>query len=357
MTLSAVIVSSHPARRCGVADYSRELVRHMPPHVHAVHRRLDLRSGLISYLVQCFRVSATLLCSRPDVFHLQYTPTTSGPAALWLVLLARLRGARTFITCHERPSTYARVLPRFARRLYSAFERILLHLAERVFVLSEVHEAELVRTYGVQPRLVHLGVREAARGRSRHAPGPTLTFAGFLRPQKGLEDIIEAAPIIAERLGRIRVQIVGAVASRDRAYVDDLRRTLAAVEEGERCQIELVEDAGDAEFERRVLVSDLFVFPSRRASQSITLNLVLEGRIPIVSAAGTGVAEIVDQHQLGAIYVPGDAQGLARAVIDLLRDVHRYHICQSNIAGFARLTGWRTVSQQHADDYEELRAA
>jgi len=329
----------------------------MPPHVSVIHNRVDLRSRPISYLAQCARAAATLVRSRPDVFHLQYTPTTSGPAALGLILLARLLGARTFITCHERPSTYARALPAFARPPYRAFERMLLRLAERVFVLSAVHEAELVRAYGVRPRLVHLGVREEARGGTRHVAGPTLTFAGFLRPQKGLEDIVEAAPVIARRVGGIHVQIVGAVAPRDRAYVNDLRRRIADIEQQEGCEIALIEDVADEEFERRVLDSDLFVFPSRSASQSITLNLVLEGRIPVVSAAGTGVAEIVDRYELGVVYPPGDSQALSRVAADLLLDVNRYHSCQSNIARFARLTGWRAVSQQHADDYEESRAA
>lgn len=356
-SIAVLMASSYPASHCGVSHYVRELADHMPSGVTVTHLTLDLRAGIPVYITQSLLAGASLLRRAPDVLHVQYTPTTAGPSALPLAALARLRGVSVCVTAHERPSTYARRLPAPARVLFRLFERALFRLAGRVLVLSGAHGEELLTEYATPSDFVHLGVREEPRVRLLDSSTPTVTVAGFIRPGKGIEDAIVAAPALAERLGgAVCVQVVGSVEPRDRQYADDLKRR---AEENARpgCDVTFVEGADAAEFERLITSSDVYVFPSRTASQSITMNLVLEARIPVVCSSATGVAEIVREHGLGAIYPPGDVEALVRSVASLLDDPGAYAACQANIERFTRIASWREVSGVHAATYQELRAA
>jgi glycogen(starch) synthase len=232
--------------------------------------------------------------------------------------------------------------------------------ADRVVVFSRAHQRELM-TAGIRADVEHLGVEPARSGETAGSarrspdPGARITYAGFLRPAKGIEDLIRAAPFIAAACPGCRIQIVGATAAKDRAYARELQSL--ASECGAAPFVQFTGDVSTAEFEGIMRQSDLFVFPFRTVSQSITFNEVVALGVPVVASDRGGVGEVVCEHGMGLTCAAGDPAALARAVTSLLRDRAMYETCAARAAAYARLASWPNVAERHIALYHGAVAA
>jgi glycosyltransferase involved in cell wall biosynthesis len=356
---SLLMLSSYPAGLCGVSTYTGQLLRRLEPDMPCTSRRLDLRTGALAYAVDAARALAA--CFRRNGYvHIQYTPTTTGPAAPLLAWAARLRGSAVIVSAHERPSTYERKLPAPARVAFGLFERALFAAAGRVIVFSNIHRAELADRFGVDAEVMPLGMETDVPG-ERTAPdgvrAAIVTFAGFIRSSKGVEDLIEAAPAIAERIGACHIRIVGAVAERDRGYAATVEALARDAGRQPGCRVTVTTGPDDVEFDRLMRETDLFVFPFRTVSQSITFNRAIAMGTPVVASDIGGVGEIVRSQGVGLVYRAGDAAALADAAARLLSERDTYEGCRDRARAYAALADWRAVATRHRATYLELAAA
>ena len=349
-----------------MADYTSQLLRRLDGRFQCDARQLDMRHGTLAYARQCADVASALMRRPYACVHLQYTPTTSGPAAPALLWLARLRRARVIISAHERPSTYERRLRRPLRFAFGMFERMLLRSAERALVFSKAHAQEIAARHRMYAAVVHMGI-DAVDGQAANLSGgrdlPIVTFAGFIRPSKGVDVLVRAAPLAAARAGRpFRVRIVGATDPRDAAYVERLQRDIARANDARARDadsnvVEFVGEVPPDEYRQILASSYLFVFPFRTVSQSITFNEVMALGTPAIASDVGGVGEVIDEFGVGLTFKCDDAEDLARAIGRMLMDRELYAACRVRAQQYARLADWQNVAAVHEDTYREVLAA
>ena len=153
--------------------------------------------------------------------------------------------------------------------------------------------------------------REVAR-RRLGIDGPLLLFLGLVRPYKGVDLLLDAAPEIL-RGGDARIAIVGEVFPGSRK----LRRRWERSPLKERI---LWNDVYLPEEEMALWLAacDAVVLPYRKVSGSAIAARAIAARRPIAASAVGGLREIVRPGETGELFDPGDARGLAAAVKRIL---------------------------------------
>ncbi len=139
--------------------------------------------------------------------------------------------------------------------------------------------------------------------------GPLIGTVARLEPQKGLDVLIRALPLVRRTLPGVRCVIVG-----QGALEPELRALARALHVEEH-----VVFAGTRRDIPAVLAAlDLFVLPSRFEGLSLALLEAMAAGKPVVATAVSGTVEVIDPGRTGILVPPEDEGALARAVLDLL---------------------------------------
>lgn len=244
-----------------------------------------------------------------DLLHL-HTPWT--PALAWQVWRrARLPSVATFhatLPENGRPDLAARLILSAGR-----------HFSRRVaatIVPSEVPREQWTRS-GVSPAPLVLPPsidlapwRSAAAAAPPRDGGPALLFLGRLEPRKGVGTLAAAWP-------RIRAQLPGArltVASPDTPTPD----IAALIRSG---GVSHVRAPAREEVQRLMAGSDFLLAPSLYGESFglVLLEAMAAGALPI-AADNAGYRTVLTGPLSALLVAPGDADALARRVVDLAGD-------------------------------------
>lgn len=170
-------------------------------------------------------------------------------------------------------------------------------------------------------RIIHCGVDPARYGNAPDdQPGRRILFVGRLAAAKGV-------PVLLEAFAAARGELAG----------DGPPPELILVGDGpERPQIEAY--AGDlglgeavrftgylsqGEVADQLARSDLFALPSFAEGVPVVLMEAMAARRPVLTTRIAGIPELVEDGVSGRIVAPGDAESLAEAMVDMLRDPER----------------------------------
>jgi glycosyltransferase involved in cell wall biosynthesis len=141
--------------------------------------------------------------------------------------------------------------------------------------------------------------------------GERVLFFGRIWPYKGLQYLIAAEPLIAQRVGRFTIVIAGTGESVD-AYQ-------SLMSDASRYEIhnEYISEAKRDDLFRR---SAVVVLPYVEASQSGVVLLAFAHGRPVVASRVGGLPEVVDDGVDGYLVPPGDPVALADAITRVLSD-------------------------------------
>ena len=283
-----------------------------------------------------------------DIVHWQWAPS---PALDLRALRAARRGTgATVFTAHD-------VLPRRSRdaaplwaELYSTCDRVIVHgAASRDRLLVEVGGVPSERIAVIPHALLHAG--EAAGARPEQGD-PRLLFFGLIRPDKGLDLLIEALPAVAERVPGVTLDVVGS----PRMPLEPLRERAQALGVAGRITWDLrfVPEADVAGVIARARVVAL---PYRWIEGSGVLATVLaQGVPPVVTSVGT-FPELCAEYDLGDPVTPDDPGALAGALVRALTDPAAR---SRALAGMARARAeltWERTARLTLELYERALAA
>lgn len=169
-------------------------------------------------------------------------------------------------------------------------------------------------------KVIGLGVREAPRSDAANAARLRARFLGDgrvlvvsvarLAHQKGIDVMIEAARLVADRDPGVRFVIVG-----DGPLREDVHKLSHA-----RGVDRILSFAGDSSSVGDFLAaSDIFLLTSRWEALPVTIVEAFRARLPVIATDCGGVAEIVDAT-VGAVTPIEDPQATAGAVLKLAGD-------------------------------------
>jgi glycogen synthase len=175
--------------------------------------------------------------------------------------------------------------------------------------------------------VVHNGVRISMtpegglidRRKLCHQESVRLLFAGRVVDVKGLHILIEALPIIDDRMPpgiALEVNVVGD--TQDREYSDELRRRIAELGYGKSVHFR----PPVPEWLMRSLFNehDIYVFPSLYEPFSLTLIHGLAAGIPTIASSVGGNTEIVADGRSGILVEKNNPLELADAVVRLVEE-------------------------------------
>jgi glycosyltransferase involved in cell wall biosynthesis len=174
----------------------------------------------------------------------------------------------------------------------------------------------------------------------RPGPGPVIGFVGRIEPRKGPLDLVLAALAIRHAVPNARIVIVG-----DDPYRSAPEYTRRVIESPEVEHYPWVDNA--AGLMRHL---DVLVLPSREEPFGTVLAEAMAVGTPVVATRVDGLPEVVEDGLTGRLVTPGDIDGLAAAVLDVL--AHREELSQR-----AREYGRGFATSEYADHVERLISA
>jgi glycosyltransferase involved in cell wall biosynthesis len=170
--------------------------------------------------------------------------------------------------------------------------------------------------------------------------GPVIGFVGRIEPRKGPLDLVLAAPAIRRGVPDARIVIVG-----DDPYASAPEYTRRVIESPE---VEHYPWADNAAGLMRHL--DVLVLPSRQEPFGTVLAEAMAVGTPVVATNVDGLPEVVRDGITGRLLAPGDIDGLASAILDVLAN-------RDALSQAAREHGQSFATGEYADHVERLISA
>jgi glycosyltransferase involved in cell wall biosynthesis len=162
--------------------------------------------------------------------------------------------------------------------------------------------------------------RDEMRPRTDHALAdpPRLLFVGFIRPEKGVEVLIDAFDLLRKKRA-LKLTLAGGV-DRESGATESLKRRLAASPYREDIALTGAVDFGEPVFDL-YRTHDVFVLPSLSEGTPRTLVEARALGCPVVASRVGGIPTSVADGQDGLLVPPRDPQALAEAIARVLDDL------------------------------------
>ena len=291
----------------------------------AVSERVPVYEILKYYsLLSSFKAARTIKDRiRPDVVEFQWIAPQHGFVLIPLMLLLRFwfrSPAKIFLTVHN-------VLPHERRPFDRLFSRLAFGLADRLLVHAEKLRGEMVKNFGQDLEKISViphGVcvdgavsygQQQARAELGIKEKYVLLFFGFVRPYKGLDDLIRAFRDIAKSFD-VALVVAGEFFTDLKPYQKELEMNGLL----DRTYI-FPRYISSEEVPMFFNAADMLVQPYVRFSgQSGVPQTAYLHSLPVIATDVGGLPEMVIHGETGLIVRPGDPQALASAIAVLLSD-------------------------------------
>jgi glycosyltransferase involved in cell wall biosynthesis len=280
---------------------------------------------------------------RPDIVHWQWAPLPHvDRRALPLVS----SGARaTVFTAHD-------ILPRRSASAVGLW-RALYQGCDRVIVHSESGRERLVHEVGMDAARIAVVPHGLPRTPTPGPPpqpatGDAILFFGLLRPDKGLDTLIEALPAVIERVPAATLEIVGS----PRMPIEPLKQRARELGVGDRITWDerfVSDDELAAAFRRAHVVA----LPYRWIEGSGVMATALTHGVPVAATAVGGFPELMAAHALGEPVPPDDPAAFAAALVTALTDEEARTRAIDGMARARTELGWDRVAERTEQVYAE----
>jgi glycosyltransferase involved in cell wall biosynthesis len=269
-----------------------------------------------------------IAAGNPELVVFNWWTVFWAPCFTVMIWLLKRRGFRVAFICHN-------LVDHDASGLKAAVSRHVIGMADAYFVHSSEHMDILRREWphkatGLHPIPVY-GHYPPARGTLAKRGRIELLFFGFIRPYKGLDVLLDALKMLADK--DVYLTVVG-------EHWGDPK---AMIEETTGCSnIELhlryVSDAEAAEYFER---ADFVVLPYKMATPSAVASVAFHYDTPIIASRVAGLVDVVIDGQTGFLVPPDDPNALA----GILKTINRAQSQQlgEGVARYKMTHGWDSL--------------
>jgi len=190
--------------------------------------------------------------------------------------------------------------------------------------------------------------RESVKRRFGVSPHEKLVlFVGRLVPQKGVEYLIRAVPLIAQHRPEAKFVILGDGWSK--SYLENV-----AMSSGYRDKTRFLGFVSDSDLVDLTLSADVLVVPSIYEPFGIVALEGMAAGVPVVAANIGGLAEIVEHDRTGVLVYPRSPESIAWGVDKVLSDYsYAQWLTQNAKRKVREVYCWETVAKETAKVYEE----
>ncbi|MDZ7960108.1 MAG: glycosyltransferase [Aulosira sp. DedQUE10] len=283
---------------------------------------------------------------QPDVLHVQESND------IWYLLTLLFKKMPPMVTTIHDVFGH----PGDAEQVFaSKYTRpIAFYRSQQLIVHTQQHKQTLNQQFRIPEEriniLLHgeLGSLYQRRSRKNALPKEpcTLLFFGRIWPYKGLKYLLQAMPLVAERIPDVKLIIAGRGENVYQYFPDGYDEKRYEIINSYISNEDVV-----SLFER----STATVLPYIEASQSGVAALSYGMGTPIIASEVGGLKEIVRDQEDGLLVPPGDVQALANAIINLLSDQKLYHQIQNAmITRCKEDLNWDNISYKTLEVYQKL---
>ncbi|MFQ5663087.1 MAG: glycosyltransferase family 4 protein [Terriglobia bacterium] len=199
-----------------------------------------------------------------------------------------------------------------------AFSRTALRGARSVLAVSDYTRQRLSRENAVRADRWRLFPNTLdpffAPAPAEPAPQPTLLSVARLDSRergKGIENVLEVLPRLRAEFPTLRYVVVGR--GEDQPRLEERARAL-----GVQDCVRFAGYLAPADLARAYAACDVFVLPSVQEGFGIVFLEAMAHAKPVVSVRAGGIPEVVTHGETGLLVDPGDPEGLAAALAQLL---------------------------------------
>lgn len=301
---------------------------------------------------------------QPDVLHL-HDPVLGG---LLLASFARERGLPLVVTAHALPwyvSAQVPDLPGLRTMIEAAlwgFASDLLSQCQAVVAPSRFTAAQVDARGGPGAVVISNGVDltrfrptpdspdERARLLERYRLDPTrpvILHVGRVDREKNVDDVVRAA---ARAMAQVEAQLLVVGDGNRRQDVERLARELGI---GQRSRfIGFVDPTADVPAVYRL--GSVFAIASDLESEGLVVLEAAACGVPIVAVRATSMPELVEEPGCGYLVTPGDVEGMAARIVEILRDPTRAATLGQAGLAMARAHSLDLTLDRHEALYQSL---
>jgi glycosyltransferase involved in cell wall biosynthesis len=261
--------------------------------------------------------------AKPKLFHILWNNKFEILDRTLLMLYYRVLGKRIVLTLHNVNAGQRDGNDNFVNRLTL---RIQYLLADHLLVHTEKMRAELRDGFGIPDKnvsVIPFGINstvpntgltssEARQRLGLSDSHKVALFFGNIAPYKGLEYLIDAMALLAQRSADYRLVIAGRPKNCE-AYWEEIQRRLSNPEL-RSCVIERIEYVPDADTEIYFKAADVLVLPYIHIFQSGVLFLGYNFGLPVIASDVGSLREDIVEGKTGFVCKPRDS-------IDLVKEI------------------------------------
>ncbi len=310
-----------------------------------------------NYLRTLWRVGRILKQWRPDILHVQ---TFIAPRKdLLLLAMCKLLGIRIVLTVHNVLPHEVRPLE---RQIYAQYYRLaaalILHsqrngeqLQAMMGGFSEEHLHVVRHGNYEQFRYLETSRQEARARLGLPADARIALFFGMVRPYKGLDLLLAAAPVVCAACPQALFVVAGQVYEGRAGYEEQIARSGLPVDKL-RVHFDYL---SMVDLIAHVRAADLIVLPYREIYQSGVLFFAYSFGRPVVATRVGSFPESIEEGRSGWLVDPEDVEGLERALCVALADPERLQRAGARARELAdSCYGWQGIAEDTLRIYQEV---
>ncbi|MCU1284848.1 MAG: glycosyl transferase, group 1 family protein [Acidobacteriales bacterium] len=328
----ALIIGECPPGGCGVGDFAYSLAEAM--------RRMGVNVETITSkdwsLTGALKETRSSRISSADVVHLQY-PTQGFGSKLGPQLLSLLCPA--VITIHEVSRVHA--LRKLSMMAFALRSKAIIFTSEyeRTFVLH------YMPWLADGSQVIPIGNSVPIKKLQRKATSEILSF-GLIRPEKGIEQVVELALLIKQASLPYRVRIVGRTHPHHLNYVQKLRE--------QSPELPIIWDCDLTDEKVSCLLANAAVaylpFPDGASERRSTLKTLLANEVSVVTTRGKFTPNDLEGVVRFAA-TPSDALHSIRALLE--HPEQQRELAQKG-KEYTRSYSWDRIAQLYINLYKDL---
>jgi glycosyltransferase involved in cell wall biosynthesis len=331
----ALMTGSYPPDICGVAEYTERLAESLEKAGASV----VVFTGKRWNLTNAIALNREIAALRANVVHMQYPATGYG----WHLGPQGLSLLRPFVmTIHECSRTH--ILRQLS--LYPFTVR-----ARKIIFTNEYDQKYSYRfAPWIKSRSVLIPIGSGvplALNKISRLPN-TVTYFGLIRPQKGLEHVMQMARLFKQRANGLNVRIVGTVLPGFEDYYAQLR------EEARDLAVEWVLDLNGEPLSLALAETEIAYqpFPDGASERRSSLIAMLENRAAIITTRGPHTPAAMEE----AVQFAGSPAEAVALAEDMFHNPERMEASLLGAAEYAVKFSWDSIAAEHMRIYERLVA-
>jgi alpha-1,3-rhamnosyl/mannosyltransferase len=245
-----------------------------------------------------------------------------------------------------------------ARLMFRVLSRLALASADKVILLSESAQRDVVRHFGTReaktvviypaadPQFTPQPAQAIARIRSKYGlTDPYVLYVGINKPHKNL-------PFLIEAWAKAKPPALLVIAGREDPRYPQARQRVEALGLADR--VSFLGDVAEEDLPALYAGAALFVFPSLYEGFGLPVLEAMACGVPVLSSDAASLPEVVGDA--GALLPPTDADAWAEALSGLLTDPTRLREMGARSMARAAAFSWARAARETLAVYREAVA-